>query len=175
MAVNSMGMVYVFLYLPWSVMQPTILPQLLRNWWDVSLEIKINWNAEQSFMRDVEISDSTSLNCMKIAAMFLFSILGMCLFIYLFLWPWELITCRKLRNSNGCLSMGLETSYCLFCRVIKNIAGKRCDRNYFSPSNIQILLNILKLNEANCRLDHKTLQETLWKNSSGKTDLHSYY
>ena len=85
----------------------------------------------------------------KKVAVLLFSVLGVCLFMYLFLWPRELVTCRRPRNNNGCLSMGLE-----------NTADKGHDRHYFPPQNRQILPNILKLNEAHCWLDHKTLQET---------------
>lgn len=154
-----MGMVYVFLYLPWIVTQPQILPQLLRNCWDVSLEIKVDWHADQSFMSSVEIAGSTLPNCMKKYQCSCFP--GweyVCL--YLFLWPLQLITCRRQGNRNGCFSMGLENAYCRFCEVIIDTAGEGCDSQYFTPKTTQILLSIQKLNEANCWLDHKTVQKT---------------
>lgn len=135
-------MVYVFLYLPWIVTQPQILPQLLRNCWDVSLEIKVDWHAEQSFISSAEIAGSTSPNWMKKYQCSCF--MGweyVCL--YLFLWPLELITCRRQINRNGCLSMGLENAYCLFCKVIINTA----DEDILFPKphkSCQVSRNLMK-------------------------------
>lgn len=44
-----MEIVYVFLYPSWTVMRPMLLSEFLRKCWDVCLEIKVDWNAEQSF------------------------------------------------------------------------------------------------------------------------------
>lgn len=137
-------MVYVFLYLSWIVTQPQILPQLLRNCWDVSLEIKVDWHADQSFISSAEIAGSTSPNWMKMYQSSCFTSWEyVCL--YLFLWPLELITCRRHRNRNGCLSMGLENAYCLFGKVIINTASEGCYRQYFILKTTQILpINLMR-------------------------------
>lgn len=153
MAINSMGMVYVFLSLSWTVPPPTLLSQVLRNCWDVCLEIKVDWNAGQSFMREM---CSTVRKKKKKSCVFVFFVRNVSVYMLVSVTT-GINHLQKLRSSNGCLSMGLENTYCLFYKVTRNIVIEGWDRHYFPPpppppifQDTQQELCILKLNEANC-------------------------
>lgn len=130
--------------------------------WDVQMyawKLKlIEMQSRALQWRDGKTSISTSPNRKKKVLVSLFSLSEVYLFIYLFLKLQDLIACRTLRNSSGCLSIGLENTYCLFCEVIINIAIRGWDGHYFPPSNTTLLLGILKLND--CWLNHKSPQRT---------------
>lgn len=156
MAVNSMEIVYVFLYLSWTVMWPMLLSEFLRKCWDVCLEIKVDWNAEHSFT--MEGWENFSFNLTneqeKSSCVFTFFVRSISVYILVSVTTGVKHLQNTQRNSSRCLSMGLENTYCLFCELLINIAIRGWDGHYFPPSNTTLLLGILKLND--CWLNHKS-------------------
>lgn len=165
MSANSTGVDCFFLYylyLPWTVTQATIpLPgseKLLR----CKLGSKTWLKCRTELHEQDEIFRFNLTKLLggegEVSVLVFFPVIWVCLFTYLLLWLRESVTCRRLRNSNGCVFKALERTYCIFCSP--NTDGERHDGHYFPPNNTKILLSILKLNEANSWFDHKTPPET---------------